>query len=103
MIGFSEQDNPSIGRESLIGSLDLDRTIEFWLNKVILCFTHRVILLYVEVGCDEPFNVAFHAMVSTRLTRVVNNAGLSVFQRFILTPRTPCPRLPNAPSVHAVP
>jgi len=76
MIGFSEQDNPSIGRESLIGSLDLDRTIEFWLKKVILCFTHRVILLYVEVGCNEPLNVAFHAMVSTRLTRVVNNAGL---------------------------
>lgn len=47
MIGFAEQDNPGVGGQPLIGSLNLDRTIEFRLKKVTLSFTNRVILLCV--------------------------------------------------------
>jgi hypothetical protein len=47
MFGFAKQDHAGIGSDSMIGRLDLDRAIELGLKKVILVFTHRVILLYV--------------------------------------------------------
>jgi len=47
MFSFAKQDHACIGKDSMIGRLNLDGAIELGLKKVTLMFTHRVILLYI--------------------------------------------------------
>jgi len=49
MLDLAKQDHTGIGRDSMIGRLNLDRAIELGLKKVILVFTHRVILLTFDL------------------------------------------------------
>jgi len=47
MLGLAQREDPGMGGDSMIGRLDLDRTIEFGFEKVTLLFTYRVNLACV--------------------------------------------------------